>query len=291
MKLQMRKVSRKVDKQTGRMSSRRFFERIRSAPLTLETLALGSGLIVWFIVTDVFVLLPPVIFPDPSAVARSLWQLTTQGNLSGGTDYGPNIFGHTIITIQRLLAGFLIALMTGSCIGMLMGTRRWVNSLASPYVELLRSIPPITFIPLSIAWFGFSILQKTFLVFLGGFWPVLLNTRAGVRSVPEDFIRAGLMLGMNRRQILWKVILPATLPDIATGARIAVGTSSLAVFGAELAGANNGLGWLTMRASELLHPADVITGMIFIGLIGLGMAAIFRQLENRLLHWYYVQKI
>jgi ABC-type nitrate/sulfonate/bicarbonate transport system permease component len=172
-----------------------------------------------------------------------------------------------------------------------MGWRRWIDSLASPYVEVLRPIPPITFIPLSIAWFGFSTLQKVFLVFLGGLWPILLNARAGVSGVQTDLTRAGLMLGMSRRQLMRKVVLPAALPDIVTGAKIGIGTSSLAVFGAELAGAHDGVGWLTIRAAELLRPADVITGMIFIGAIGLALAAIFGRLERRLLYWHYLRAI
>ncbi|MCZ7573279.1 MAG: ABC transporter permease [Ardenticatenaceae bacterium] len=262
---------------------------IFSTKFLLEGLSLLAGLATWYVVTDGLSLLPPTIFPGPTAVGKSILTLTTQGNLWGGTDYGPNIFGHALKTLQRLLIGYSLAVILGVALGVALGWSKWVESILASYVDLVRPIPPISFIPLSIVWFGFSLTQKVFLVFLGGFWPILLNTRGGVKGVSADLVRAGLMLGMNRREILYKIVLPAALPDILTGAKLAVGTSSIAVFGAELAGAQDGLAWLTIQAANFLRPPDIITGIIFIGLIGLTVAAAFTQLERKLLRWYYLK--
>jgi len=261
---------------------------LRRVPL-LSAASLAFGIGIWWFVTDYLQLFPRVIFPGPREVWQSVRSLSIEGDWWGGTLYGPNIFGHTGRTLQRILTGYSCAVLLGVPIGVAMARSRVVARMLTPYVEILRPIPPIAFIPLTIVWFGFGLTQKTFLVFLGAFWPVLLNTIAGVRGVRNDVIRAGLMLGMGRWQLLYRVILPAALPNIMTGARIGLGTASVAVFAAEFVGAEDGLGWLTLTAESLLRTPDIVTGMIFIGLIGLALAGLFHLIERVVLRWYYIR--
>jgi ABC-type nitrate/sulfonate/bicarbonate transport system permease component len=263
---------------------RKFFDRM---PL-LSAMSLLAGVGIWWLLTDYFRFFPKQLFPGPLEVWRSVLRLSLDGDWWGGTLYGPNIFGHTGRTLMRILTGYSLALVVGIPLGVAIGRSRLAHRALTPYVEIFRPIPPIAFIPLTIVWFGFGLVQKAFLVFLGAFWPVLLSTIAGVRGVRNDVIRAGLMLGMGRTQLLYRVILPAALPNIMTGARVALGTASVAVFAAEFVGAEDGLGWLTLMAESLLRTSDIITGMIFIGLIGILLAGVYQLVERVVLRWHYI---
>ncbi len=260
---------------------------LHSVPF-LSVISLVAGVGVWCLLTDYFRVFPKQLFPGPMEVWRSVISLSLEGDWWGGTLYGPNIFGHTGRTLMRILAGYSLAVVVGVPLGVVIGRSRIADRVFTPYVEIFRPIPPIAFIPLTIVWFGFGLAQKTFLVFLGAFWPILLGTIAGVRSVRNDVIRAGLMLGMGRINLLYRVILPAALPNIMTGARVALGTASVAVFAAEFVGAEDGLGWLTLMAESLLRTSDIITGMIFIGLIGILLAGVYQLVERIVLRWYYI---
>ena len=266
-------------------TTRKWLERTPVLPIA--SLALGGA--IWWFVTDFSHWFSLFLFPGPQEVWQSVSSLALEGDWWGGTLYGPNIFGHTGRTLERILAGYSVALLLGVPLGVAIGRSRPVARALTPYVEIFRPIPPIAFIPLTIVWFGFGITQKIFLVFLGAFWPVLLNTIAGVKGVRNDVIRAGLMLGMSRGQLLYRVILPAALPSIVVGARVGLGTASVAVFAAEFVGAEDGLGWLTLMAESLLRTPDIVTGMIFIGLIGLSLAGIFHLIERAILRWHYIR--
>lgn len=272
----------KIDPDIPDQRPLRFLDRV---PFRIEAIALLLGLGGWHLLTDVFAIFPFKFLPTPREQLVGTWELLSRTGSESST-YGPHLTIHALYTLGRLMAGYIPALAIGFVVGLLMGWRQWFDELALPYVEFLRPIPAISFIPLSILWFGFSDVQKIFLVFLGGVWPILLNTREGISGVSRDVIRAGLMLGMNQRQLLFKVMVPAALPSILTGARIGVGTASLAVFGAELVGATNGLGWVIIRAEQLLRTEDVITGMMAIGAIGLILSYVFQLAERSALKWH-----
>lgn len=273
---------RKIDSDVRDQRPLRLVDRV---PFKMEAIALLLGLGGWYLLTDILVIFPFKFLPTPNEQLIGTWELLSRTGSEHST-YGPHIMIHALYTLERLLAGYIPALAIGFGFGLLMGWRQWFDELTLPYVEFLRPVPAISFIPLSILWFGFSDVQKIFLVFLGGVWPILMNTREGINGVGRDVIRAGLMLGMDQRQLLLKVMVPAALPSILTGARIGVGTASLAVFGAELVGATNGLGWVIIRAEQLLRTEDVITGMMAIGTVGLILSWIFQRAEWSALKWH-----
>jgi len=160
-----------------------------------------------------------------------------------------------------------------------------VEEQLDPLMEILRPIPPLAWIPLSILWFGIGDTQNQFIIFLAVFFPILLNTISGVKSIEPNLIRAARCLGAKQWNILWRVILRAALPQIVTGIRIGLGVGWMALVAAELVGATSGLGFLINDARTVLRTDYVIVGMITIGIVGLLIDWSIRSLARMLLPW------
>jgi NitT/TauT family transport system permease protein len=156
-------------------------------------------------------------------------------------------------------------------LGLAMGASRIVYAWMNPLVQLLRPIPPIAYIPLSILWFGLGNPPAMFLIALGAFFPVLMNTIAGVRQVDGIYLRAARNLGAGGTTMFLRVILPAAVPYILTGMRIGVGTAFIVVIVSEMIAVNNGLGFRILEAREYFWSDKIIAGMITIGLLGLAI--------------------
>ena len=150
-----------------------------------------------------------------------------------------------------------------------MGWSKTINDQVDPLIEVLRPVPPLAWIPLSILWFGIGDIQNQFIIFLGMFFPILLNTIAGVKNIEPNLIRAARCLGASETRILRRIVLRAALPQIITGIRVGLGVGWMALVAAELVGANSGLGFLINDARTLLRTDVVIVGMITIGVVGL----------------------
>ncbi len=172
-------------------------------------------------------------------------------------------------SLYRVLGGFAIGAGLALPLGLLMGTDKRVYALFDPIVQFLRPIPPIAYIPLSILWFGLGNPPAFFLISIGTFFPVLLNTIAGVRQVDSIYIRAARNLGAGSFTMFRRVILPAATPYILTGARIGMGTAFIVVIVAEMIAVNSGLGYRILEAREYLWSDKVMAGMITIGFLGL----------------------
>ncbi|NBO86194.1 MAG: ABC transporter permease [Burkholderiaceae bacterium] len=166
-----------------------------------------------------------------------------------------------------------------------MGCFKWINEQVDPIIEILRPIPPIAWIPLSILWFGVGNTQNQFIIFLGIFFPILLNTIDAVKNVEPNLIRAARCLGANHWNVITRVILRAALPQIVTGIRIGLGVGWMALVAAELVGANSGLGFLINDARTVLRTDFILDGMIAIGLIGLIIDRIIRIAARKLMPW------
>jgi ABC-type nitrate/sulfonate/bicarbonate transport system permease component len=154
-------------------------------------------------------------------------------------------------------------------------------------VELARPVPPLAWIPISILWFGIGLSSAAFIIFLGAFFPILLNTIAGVTSVSPTLVEAARTLGAGRRQVLCKVLLPGAAPSMFLGLRIGVGIGWMTLLAAEFAGVKSGygLGHLIMTARDIQRPDLIMAGMAVIGVLGLSIDAGLRRLERRALPW------
>ncbi len=214
------------------------------------------------------------LLPAPTAVAAAGWELILSGEL----------YRHLFDSLRREFTAFCWSL-AAIPLGVAMGWWKPVNEQLDPLIEMLRPIPPLAWIPLSILWFGVGDTQNQFIIFLGIFFPILLNTITGVRSVEPNLVRAARCLGGGEGAVLRRVVLRAALPQIVTGIRIGLGVGWMALVAAELVGASSGLGFLINDARTLLRTDIVIVGMIAIGLVGLALDLVIRALSRRALPW------
>ncbi|MGB9110632.1 MAG: ABC transporter permease [Telluria sp.] len=189
-------------------------------------------------------------------------------------------------SLYRVVVGFAVGAVLALPLGLAMGASRVVYTWMNPLVQLLRPIPPIAYIPLSILWFGLGNPPAIFLIALGAFFPVLMNTIAGVRQVDGIYLRAARNLGANGPTMFLRVILPAAVPYILTGMRIGVGTAFIVVIVSEMIAVNNGLGFRITEAREYFWSDKIIAGMITIGLLGLAIDTAMNKLNNHLLRWH-----
>jgi NitT/TauT family transport system permease protein len=189
-------------------------------------------------------------------------------------------------SLYRVLAGFAVGAALALPLGLAMGASRAAYAWLNPLFQLLRPIPPIAYIPLAILWFGLGNPPAVFLIALGAFFPVLMNTIAGVRQVDGIYLRAARNLGAGGSTMFLRVILPAAVPYILTGMRIGVGTAFIVVIVSEMIAVNNGLGFRINEAREYFWSDKIIAGMITIGLLGLAIDTGMNKLNNYLLRWH-----
>ncbi len=186
-------------------------------------------------------------------------------------------------SLMRIAVGFGIGAGLALPIGLVMGARPRVYELMNPLVQILRPIPPIAYIPLAILWFGLGNPPAFFLICLGAFFPVLMNTIAGVRNVDAIYLRAARNLGASEWTVFRRVMVPAAMPYILTGMRVGIGVAFICVIVAEMIAVNSGLGYRILEAREYFWSDKVIAGMISIGLAGLGIDLGMSRLNGWLL--------
>jgi ABC-type nitrate/sulfonate/bicarbonate transport system permease component len=231
-------------------------------------------LIVWELVAR-FVVKKMVLIPPASHVFESLYQMTMSGE----------IFVHSFHSILRVLSGFFIAASVGIPVGFMMGWYKYIDKLLDTSVHMLRPIPATAWVPASILFFGVGNRPALFLVFIGTVWPLLLNTISGIKSVDRIYIWAAQTMGAREKDLLRKVVLPAALPEVFTGVRIAMGVAWTCVIVAELLAVRSGLGYLIMESRLIVRPDKVFAGMVMIAIIGLGLDYSTRVTMSVLLKW------
>lgn len=216
-----------------------------------------------------------VLLPPPGRVA-----MAAVGALESG-----ELLRHLADSLVRILYANAIALGAGVPLGIFMGLYRPFEEIVDGLLNLLRPVPPIAWIPLAILWFGIGETSVIFITLLAAFFAVLLNTFAGVRSVDKSLVRAALSLGASRRILIMRVVLPATLPSIFTGIRIAIGVSWGSIVAGELVAATSGLGFMITFYREVLRTDLILVGMVSIAVAGLLMDRGLRWLERKALPW------
>jgi NitT/TauT family transport system permease protein len=233
----------------------------------------------------------PQVLPSPLAVVEKwiAYLLPLQPYAEGSRlswVFSGELIVDSIGSMYRVLVGFLIGAGLALPLGLAMGASQRVYAWFNPLVQLLRPIPPIAYIPLSILWFGLGNPPAVFLIALGAFFPVLMNTIAGVRQVDGIYLRAARNLGAGGRTMFLRVILPAAVPYILSGVRIGIGTAFIVVIVSEMIAVNNGLGFRILEAREYFWSDKIIAGMITIGLWGLAIDVGMNRLNNYLLRWH-----
>lgn len=232
----------------------------------------------WALITNLFDI-PTLILPTPQAIIEQIRSLLTEGYA------GYPIWQHLLASVLRTLAGFFAGIILGIPIGLAMGYSRLFNAVLWPVFGFIRPIPPIAYIPLAILWFGIGEFSKVLLIFAASFNFTVLASAAGMRSVPEQLIRAGTNLGLTRRQMFTSVMLPAALPQIFTGLKTAIAVSWAVMVAAELIAAQIGLGFIIEDAGTFFRTPVVMIGVAIIGAVGLIFEYILVAIERRVLHW------
>jgi NitT/TauT family transport system permease protein len=234
----------------------------------------------------------PVLLPSPTAVAIKWWAyLLPAQPQEAGQSYLAWIFSGELphdaySSLFRVVTGFLIGAGLALPFGLLMGASTRIYDLFNPMMQILRPIPPIAYIPLAILWFGLGNPPSFFLIAIGAFFPVLMNTIAGVRQVDGIYLRAARNLGVGQWTMFVRVILPAATPYILAGVRIGIGTAFIVVIVSEMIAVNDGLGFRILEAREFMWSDKIIAGMITIGLLGLAIDTAVSRLNNHLLRWH-----
>lgn len=227
-------------------------------------------------------LLPVHKVPSPWQIIYAFASLCTDGLPTGF-----QLHRHAIESLLRVFYGFSLATALGIPLGILMGFSKSIRTILNPFVEIIRPIPPLAWIPLAILWFGIGMKSAAFIIFLGAFFPILINTISGVLLVDIRLIEAALVLGGQKKDILLKILTPGALPSILTGLRIGLGIGWMTLVAAEFTGVKSGfgLGYLIMIARDIQRPDYVMAGMVMIGFIGFVLDMLLRRIESRLLEW------
>ena len=244
--------------------------------LVLPLLVAGIFLLAW---EGAVRMMGSELFPRPMEVWWGLVELMTKGLL----------IKYVVASLFRVTWGFALAVLIGVPFGLFLGWSRHAQEAFNPLIQAFRPISPIAWIPVAILWFGVSDAAPIFLIFLASVFPITVSAAAAVVGVPTVYLRAAHNFGLTRTQLVRRVILPATLPQILTGLRIALGVAWLVVVAAEMIAVNSGLGYLIIDARNAGKRYDlVVAGMVLIGAIGWLLDVLIRQVERfQAVRWAY----
>ena len=221
----------------------------------------------------------PIWLPAPEAVAKRLMEIASEGFR------GSTLWEHLGLSLMRVVVGFFFGALVGIPLGYAMGLSNWFRGWFDPIVEFMRPVPPLALIPLVIIWAGIGEAGKIILLFLAALWIMAIAARSGVSGVKISKVHAAYSLGASKAQIMRHVIVPNSLPEIFTGARVAMGVCWGTVVAAELVAAEAGAGMMIMVASKFQNTDIVIMGIILIGVIGFGIDMLMRWAERMLVPW------
>lgn len=245
----------------------------------ISLLCMASFLALWWLATTRG-WISPLFLPSPSAIHTAFSQAWS-GNIQGGQ----GLLVHLQWSAMRVFGAFLLAVVTAVPIGIAMGVSRISRGLFDPLIEFYRPLPPLAYLPLIVIWFGIDETSKVILIYLACFAPIALAAKAGVKSASMEQINAALSLGASRWQLIRFVIIPAALPDILVGLRIAIGFGWTTLVAAEMVAATMGLGQMVLNASNFLRTDLVIMGILVIGLLAWTFDLFMRWLEAQLVPW------
>lgn len=222
----------------------------------------------------------PLFLPAPQAIQAAFVQAWS-GNIQGGQ----GLLVHLQWSAVRVFGAFILAVVTAVPIGIAMGVSRISRGVFDPLIEFYRPLPPLAYLPLIVIWFGIDETSKIMLIYLACFAPIALAAKAGVKSASIEQINAALSLGASRWQLVRHVIVPAALPDILVGLRIAIGFGWTTLVAAEMVAATVGLGQMVLNASNFLRTDIVIMGILVIGLLAWSFDLLMRWVEAQLVPW------
>jgi len=234
---------------------------------------LFAVLLAWHLATARFSLLDKMLFPQPEAVLKMFVAEL------------PDMLKGLVNSLILLVSGVLLALVTALPLGLLFGWRTRLFRAVNPFTKVLGPIPPIVFIPYAIALLPTFRTASIFVIFVGAFWPIFINTVQGVFNIPKGLIDSARVLNLKERTLLFRVILPGAMPSICTGATVGLVFAFVLLTAAELIGANSGIGWYVKNFADFADYERVVVGIIFIGFVVTVITWGTERLEKHLLRW------
>ena len=232
-------------------------------------------LAIWQAIWSYTTWISPLFFSGPSAIAKQFWYTLTQGTLLADLAFSGKNFA----------IGFGIALVTGVVVGVIVGWYRRVRLIADPFLNALYATPRIAMVPLIIIWFGIGMWSKVFIVFLSAFFPILVNTVAGIRNMDADLLRAARAFCASDWQIFKTLAIPGSVPFILTGVRQGVALGLIGVVVGEMFGGSEGIGFMVAYGGQTFQTDTLFVGVVIIALAGILLTSFAERLERRFSRW------
>lgn len=220
-----------------------------------------------FIFWEIICSSPTASIPAPSRVISETWELIAHPFYIGqGVDQG--LFWHIFASLKRVALGYCLAAFAGIALGTLVGQSQWAMRGLDPIFQVLRTVPPLAWLPLSLAAFKDGNPSAIFVIFITAIWPIIINTAVGIRNIPQDYQNVAKVLRLNQFEYFTKIMIPAAAPYIFTGLRIGIGLSWLAIVAAEMLIGGVGIGFFIWDAWNSSRISDIILALIYVGIVG-----------------------
>ena len=234
-------------------------------------LCIGAFLIVWQLLSAV---LGTARLPGPINVIAETWDpyISQPFFDDGGTSKG--LGWQILISLQRVAVGYGLAAVLGVAVGGLLGLNRFIGKGLDPVIQVLRTVPPLAWFPISLMVFQDANSSAIFVIFITAIWPIIINTAVGIREIPQDYTNVARVLRLSKRDYIRSIVVPATVPYVFTGLRIAVGLAWLAIVAAEMLKADGGIGyfiWDAYNAGGDSSSSQIILAILYVGLVGLAL--------------------
>ncbi|MDI9640344.1 nitrate ABC transporter permease [Oscillatoria amoena NRMC-F 0135] len=240
------------------------FLQKRSQKVIRPAIAIAIFLVIWQILCSS----PDANLPTPIQTVQETWDLIIDPFFDrGGTDKGMAL--QIFASLRRVAVGFTLSAVVGIALGILIGTNRFVYDAVDPIFQVLRTVPPLAWLPISLAAFRDSEPSAIFVIFITSIWPILINTTVGVQQIPQDYRNVARVLQLSKRDYFFNILFPATVPYIFTGLRIGIGLSWLAIIAAEMLVGGVGIGFFIWDAWNSSQISEIILALIYVGIVGL----------------------
>ncbi|HEY9705953.1 MAG TPA: nitrate ABC transporter permease [Allocoleopsis sp.] len=244
------------------------FQQLLSDPKYRKIVAPIVAITVFLVIWQIFSSSPDANLPGPIKVIEQTWELI----INPFFDKGPTnkgLFWQIFASLQRVANGFLLAAVVGISVGIVVGTNPFLFDALDPIFQILRTIPPLAWLPISLAAFQQSNPSAIFVIFITSIWPIIINTIVGVQQIPQDYVNVSKVLKLSRKEYFIDIVFPATVPYIFTGLRIGIGLSWLAIIAAEMLIGGVGIGFFIWDAWNAANISQIIIALLYVGIVGL----------------------
>ncbi len=258
-----------VGSSSGDSTAAAWASRVKLYTLLRRIILPLTAVIVIMLIWQGLCSLPGANLPTPIKVWQDTWDPLIKDPFfdNGGNDKG--LFWQILASLQRVAIGFSLAAIVGIGLGMVIGVNRWLHEAVDPIFQVLRTVPPLAWLPISLAAFRDSTPSAIFVIFITAIWPILINTTVGVQQIPQDYRNVARIVRMSGINYFIKIVFPATVPYIFTGLRIGVGLSWLAIVAAEMLIGGVGIGFFIWDAWNSSRISEIILALIYVGIVGL----------------------